>query len=91
LIITKVYGPDGNLLRIYPNAFAEVRERSTFIWATALAVDMQKKDTDGYLIDTRNKNINTGNWLACISGPAVIIEERLDEDSPTVHRGEANS
>jgi hypothetical protein len=80
MIITRVYSANGGLLREYPDAFALGEAGvSMFIWDVALASDKQKKDEKGYPIDKKDKRVNKGNWIACINGPAIVIEEHQDE------------
>jgi hypothetical protein len=83
MIITRVYGSDGTtLMREYPDAFAQgAPGKCMYIWDVALANDKQKKDKDGWSINERDKGVNIGNWIACITGPAIIIEEHQDEGS----------
>jgi hypothetical protein len=80
MIITRVYSSSGDLLREYPDAFAlGDAGKSMYIWDVALATDQQKKDEKGDPIDEKDKRVNKGNWIACINGPAIIIEEHQDE------------
>jgi len=80
MIITRVYTPSGDLIREYPDAYALGEAgKSMYIWDVSLASDKQKKDEMGFPIDERDKRINSGNWIACINGPAIIIEEHQDE------------
>lgn len=90
MIVTKVYTQHGDLLREYPDAYSLGSDGCYHVWDTDLADDLCEKDQHGNRLVKRDKNINTGNWIACITGPAIIIEEHQDADREGVRGRESD-